>query len=119
MQINHLHLKVGSVDRARAFYGRFFGLTDFVWRGDMLFMRDAAGMDLALAPAAAVEPMPSWFHFGFRLGDAASVMALHDTMAAAGVRMSAPLTTDGDLTFFRCADPDDYAIEVYWEPDPV
>jgi catechol 2,3-dioxygenase-like lactoylglutathione lyase family enzyme len=119
MNINHLHLKVSSVEWARAFYARFFGLTDFVWHGDMLFMRDGAGMDLALAPAAAIEPMPSWFHFGFRLGDAEAVKAMHDAMAAADVSLSAPLTTDGDLTFFRCADPDGYAIEVYWEPDPA
>jgi len=119
MNINHLHLKVSSVERARAFYARFFGLTDFVWHGEMLFMRDGAGLDLALAPAASVEPMPSWFHFGFRLGDAGAVRSLHDAMAAAGVSFSAPLTTDGELTFFRCTDPDGYAIEVYWEPDPV
>ncbi len=121
MHINHLHLKVASVERARAFYARFFGLADFVWPGEMLFMRDDAGMDLALAPepAAAVEPMPPWFHFGFRLDDADAVKAMHDRMAAEGVPLSEPLTTAGDLTFFRCADPDGYSIEVYFEPDPA
>jgi catechol 2,3-dioxygenase-like lactoylglutathione lyase family enzyme len=119
MHINHLHLKVRSVERARAFYARYFGLADFVWHGEMLFMRDSAGMDLALAPAETVEPMPRWFHFGFRLADAAAVRAMHEAMAAAGVAMTEPLTNDGDLTFFRCSDPDGYAIEVYFEPDPA
>lgn len=119
MQINHLHLKVASVERARAFYARFFGLTDFVWHGEMLFMRDDAGMDLALAPAKEAEPMPPWFHFGFRLKDADAVRTLHDAMGAAGVPLSAPLTAEGEFTFFRCADPDGYSIEVYFEPDPT
>src|SRR5579864_9568787 len=117
MQINHLHLKVRSVAPARAFYARFFGLADHVWHGEMLFMRDEAGMDLALAPAEAPEPLPAWFHFGFRLRDAVAVKALHASMAGAGAPITEPLTTDDEgLTFFRCADPDGHAIEVYWEP---
>ena len=119
MNINHLHLKVASVARARAFYADFFGLTDFAWHGEMLFMRDGAGMDLALAPAADAERLPEWFHFGFRLSDAAAVRTLHDRMAAADAAITEPLTTEGDLTFFRCADPDGHPIEVYWEPGPA
>jgi catechol 2,3-dioxygenase-like lactoylglutathione lyase family enzyme len=119
MNINHLHLKVRSVERARAFYERFFGLRDLVWRGDMLFMSDVAGMDLALAPGETVEPMPSWFHFGFRLASAGEVRALHAVMADAAVAITEPLTTDGELTFFRCGDPDGYSIEVYLEPRPA
>ena len=120
MNINHLHLKVASVDKAQAFYARFFGLRPSVWHGDMLFMRDEAGMDLALAPAVDAEPLPSWFHFGFRLPDADAVKRLHGEMQAAGVPMKAPLMTDDeDLTFFRCLDPDGHDIEVYWEPEPA
>src|SRR5579864_4228880 len=119
MQINHLHLKVRSVAPARAFYARFFGLADHVWHGEMLFMRDEAGLDLALAPAEAPEPLPEWFHFGFRLGDAAAVKALHAQMTAAGVSITAPLTVEGDFSFFRCEDPDGHSIEVYFEPDPA
>jgi len=119
MNINHLHLKVGSVEKAQGFYARFFGLRPSVWHGDMLFMRDEAGMDLALAPAANAEPLPDWFHFGFRLESAAAVTRLHGEMAEAGVPMKTGLTTDGEeLTFFRCLDPDGHDIEVYWEPEP-
>ena len=119
MNINHLHLKVASVDRAQAFYALFFGLRPSVWHGDMLFMRDEAGMDLALAPAKDAEPLPPWFHFGFRLESADSVARLHGAMAAAGVPMREPLTTEDELTFFRCLDPDGHAIEIYWEPEPA
>jgi catechol 2,3-dioxygenase-like lactoylglutathione lyase family enzyme len=119
MRINHLHLKVASVERAQAFYARFFGLRPSVWHGDMLFMRDDGGMDLALAPAIDPEPLPSWFHFGFRLESADAVAELHGQMRAAGVPLKADLTTGEDLTFFRCLDPDGHDIEVYWEPEPA
>src|ERR1700722_5064800 len=119
MNINHLHLKVASVEGAQAFYARFFGLRPSVWHGDLLFMRDDAGMDLALAPAIDPEPLPSWFHFGFRLESADAVAKLHGELREAGVPLKADLTTDEDLTFFRCLDPDGHDIEVYWEPEPA
>lgn len=118
MNLNHLHLKVRSVDRARAFYARFFGLTDHVWHGEMLFMRDDAGMDLALAPAVDAAPLPEWFHFGFRLESAEAVERLHGALAEGGATITQPLTAEPDFVFFRCADPDGHPIEVYWEPEP-
>lgn len=119
MNLNHLHLHVRSVARASAFYERFFGLRRHaVHDGDVLFMRDDAGMDLALAPSAEVEAFPAWFHIGFRLRSADEVKALHDAMAAADVVLKAPFTVEGDFAFFRCADPDGYQIEIYYEPDP-
>jgi catechol 2,3-dioxygenase-like lactoylglutathione lyase family enzyme len=116
MNLNHLHLKVRSVERAKAFYERFFGLKQSVWHGDMVFMRDDAGMDLALAPAPSPEPMPAWFHFGFRQESADAVARLHAAMHEAGATITEPLVAEEDFVFFRCEDPDGYAIEVYWEP---
>jgi catechol 2,3-dioxygenase-like lactoylglutathione lyase family enzyme len=118
MDLNHLHLKVRSVERSKAFYARHFGLTEHVWHGDMVFMRDGSGMDLALAPAAEPAQMPGWFHFGFRLASKAAVQTLYDRLVAADVPIVEPLTRETDVTSFRCADPDGYAIEVYWEPQP-
>ena len=118
MQLNHLHLHVASVERARDFYAGFFGLTEHVWHEDVLFMRDGGGLDLALAPGPA-DDMPPWFHFGFRLDDAAAVRTLHERMSADGVDLRHPLTDDGDMVWFRCADPDGHAIEVYWEVQPA
>ncbi len=119
MNINHLHLKVRSVDRARTFYERFFGLREFVWHDDILFLRDAAGMDLALAPTTTEIHPPEWFHLGFRLSSAADVTNLHDTLTRAGVAMRQPLISDEAFVSFRCADPDGYGVEVYWEPQPA
>jgi catechol 2,3-dioxygenase-like lactoylglutathione lyase family enzyme len=117
MNINHLHLKVAAVERSQRFYERF-GLRASATHGDTLFMRDEAGMDLALAPAAAPEPLPAWFHFGFRLESGAAVTALHRDLAGAGVAMNQPLSEEPDFVVFRCSDPDGYSIEVYWEPQP-
>jgi catechol 2,3-dioxygenase-like lactoylglutathione lyase family enzyme len=119
MNLNHLHLKVASVERSRVFYQRFFGLRPLVTHGDILFLRDEAGMDLALAPAAAPEPLPDWFHFGFRLESGAAVTALHRELAEAGIAMRQPLNDDPDFVFFRCCNPDGYGVEVYWEPEPA
>jgi catechol 2,3-dioxygenase-like lactoylglutathione lyase family enzyme len=119
MNLNHLHLHVASVSRAAEFYERYFGMRQLVWHGDMVFMRDPAGMDLALAPADEPEPLPDWFHFGFRLDSLAAVEALHDRLGADGVALTAPYSVDGEFGFFRCRDPDGYQIEVYYEPDPV
>src|SRR5580658_1790459 len=94
-------------------------MRDLTWRGDILFLRDGAGMDVALAPADEPRAMPPWFHFGFRLADHAAVGRLHGEMAAAAVAVTAPLSREDDFSFFRCADPDGYCIEVYYEPDPA
>jgi catechol-2,3-dioxygenase len=118
MNINHLHLKVGSVEEAAAFYERFFGLTRHVTHGEILFLRDGAGMDLALAPAGDEPPMPAWFHFGFRLASAAEVEALHARLAQAGVPMGETLAREEDYISFRCRDPAGNAVEVYWESEP-
>ena len=116
--LNHLHLHVASVERARVFYERYFGMRESAWHGGVFFMRDDVGMDLALAQADKVEPFPEWFHFGFRLGSGAEVAALFQRAKDDGVAINAPLEVHGDFSFFRCSDPDGYLIEVYYEPDP-
>src|SRR5262245_19346360 len=120
MDLNHLHLHVASVPRAADFYARYFGMRELVWHGDMVFMRDQAGMDLALAPIAAGEAtaFPPWFHFGFRLESKDAVKSLYERAAADGVPIEEPFTAAGPLSYFRCLDPDGYQIEIYYEPDP-
>lgn len=119
MDLNHLHLHVRSLEASKAFYERFFGMREFVRHGEIVFMRDGAGMDLALAPADQVEPLPAWFHFGFRLDSPDAVQDLRRALQQAGVPMKGPLEVEPDLVSFRCADPDGYTIEVYWEPQPA
>ena len=118
MNLNHLHLHVRSTARSMTFYGRHFGLREHVRHGEVVFMRDESGMDLALAPAAEADVMPPWFHFGFRLETPAAVEALHAALAADGAAIAEPLTYEADMVSFRCRDPDGYLIEVYWEVQP-
>lgn len=80
-----------------------------------MFLRNAEGFDLALMPDPVQPRFPAWFHFGFRLDSASAVRELHDRMTAARVPVIRPLHEDGSLISFRCADPDGYAVEVYWE----
>lgn len=118
MNLNHLHLRVRSRERSQRFYETYFGLAEWVRHGDIVFLRDQAGMDLALAPAEQVEALPAWFHFGFRLPSPQAVEDLYGRLAGAGVLIREALTREEDLVYFRCADPDGYGIEVYWEPEP-
>jgi catechol 2,3-dioxygenase-like lactoylglutathione lyase family enzyme len=118
MNLNHVHLHFDSVKDGAAFYTRYFGMHEHVWHGDMVFLRDGAGMDLAIAPGGAAA-MPDWFHIGFRLSGHAAVKALHDRMQSDGVTIREPLQKDGDFSYFRCADPGGYMIEIYYEPDPA
>lgn len=118
MDLNHIHLHVASVERAAAFYARCFGLREHVWHGDILFMRDDAGMDLALAPGGAAA-MPDWFHVGFRLAARDEVTALFERFKSDGVDIRGALEELDDFAVFRCADPDGYLLEVYWEPQPA
>jgi catechol 2,3-dioxygenase-like lactoylglutathione lyase family enzyme len=119
MNLNHIHLHVANVARAKAFYERYFGMRELVWHGDMVFMRDPAGMDLALAPTDKMEPLPSWFHIGFRLDDHAAVKTLFDRLVHDGVPINERLKVEGDFSYFRCADPDGTQLEIYYEPDPA
>lgn len=113
MALNHLHLHVADIARSRAFYEAFFGFREDTWHGPILFLADETGFQLALAPGP-VEPMPSWWHFGFRLPSAADVQALGERLAAAGHEI-ADAGDDDDFVWRRVSDPDGYRIEVYWE----
>jgi catechol 2,3-dioxygenase-like lactoylglutathione lyase family enzyme len=119
MNLNHLHLQVRSTARATAFYARHFGLREFMRHGEVVFLRDTAGMDLALAPADGPAAMPPWFHFGFRQDSVAEVEALHAALVADGAPIVEPLEHDAESASFRCRDPDGYLIEVYWEVQPA
>ena len=115
MQLNHLHLHVRDLDVAKTFYERWFGFREHVRHGPILFLRDDADLDLALAPDENPPELPSWFHFGFRLESADAVKAMYDAMTAEGVTIKMPYQAWDDLAAFRCADADGNQIEIYWE----
>jgi catechol 2,3-dioxygenase-like lactoylglutathione lyase family enzyme len=115
MNLEHLHLHVRDRSLAEQFYCTWFGMR-IARRGQHLtFLTDDGGFDLAISQDPAPGAFPGWFHFGFRLESAQAVTDLHDRMASGGVRIPKPMYADDTMVSFRCADPDGYPIEIYWE----
>ncbi len=116
MDLNHLHLHVRDIPRARRFFERYFGFGKETIREEgFLIVRNPDGFDLALMEDAEPTPLPRWFHFGFRLPSREAVREMHDRMAAEGVSITRPVEDHGSWASFRCADPDGHAIEIYYE----
>ena len=114
IDLNHLHLHVRSLDRAKRFYESYFHFRERMRIGNILFLRNTSGFDLALVPDRTPGSFPEWFHFGFRLGSADAVRKLHRHMTSGGVEVEEIEEYDGYMTF-SCEDPEGYAIEVYCE----
>jgi hypothetical protein len=68
-------------------------------RESLTFLADADGFDLALMDDREPIPMPSWFHFGYRLNSAREVVDLHDRMGEVGIPIVKPLYRDESLIF--------------------
>jgi len=118
MRINHIHLRVRDPERSARFWTEAFELQRARRRRlqGVLFLRDDADLDLALAPG---EPFADpHFHLGFRLDAPERVRRVHDRLSRDGAEITQPLTDEPDMIWFRCRDPDGYGIEVYWEPSP-
>jgi len=115
MNLLHLHLHVRDRAAAEAFYARWFSMSIARRGASLSFMTDDAGFELALAEDREPAPMPRWFHFGYRLASGRAVSELYQRMSVAGVPLPRELHEDASLVSFRCADPDGYAIEIYWE----
>lgn len=113
MELNHLHLHVKDLDRARRFYESYFRFRRHMRYGDILFLRNSSGFDLALVPDRKASSFPEWFHFGFRLASPHAVRKVHSRMNSEGVRVKEIEDRDGYVTF-RCLDPDEYCIEIFW-----
>ena len=115
MDLNHLHLHVRDVERAKRFYETWLGFHERVRHGEILFLRSEDGFDLALGPAATLEAFPGWFHFGFRLESPEAVRALHSRMQRESGTQVEPLGEAQGRMWFQCLDPDEHQIEIYWE----
>ena len=117
MDLNHLNLRVRDAAACRDFYERHFGFRPAFEAEGGFFVRNDDGFLLALVPAEEHQPLPAGFHVGFGLGDADAVVSLRTMLVDAGVRCtdvhdSRPAE---DYVTFRCWDPDDTEIEVFWE----
>lgn len=115
MDLNHLHLHVKDVTISRKFYESYFEFKEHVRHGEILFLRNKDGFDLALMPDKTDWKFPRWFHFGFRLDSPDVVKALYGKIKAAKEIIDTELEEYDDFVFFRCLDKDGNKIEVYWE----
>jgi catechol 2,3-dioxygenase-like lactoylglutathione lyase family enzyme len=112
LDLNHLHLHVKNLDRAQRFYESYFQFREHMRYGDILFLRNTSGFDLAFVPDRKTWSFPEWFHFGFRLADPRAVQKLQSRMSSEGVLVDEVEDHNGYVTF-RCTDPDGYSIEIY------
>lgn len=115
MDLNHIHLRVKDLKISRLFYEKYFEFKEHVWHGEILFLRNECGFDLALAPSDKLDKFPEWFHIGFRLSNSREVKELYMKMKSEGVTIANEIEEFDDFIFFRCRDLDNNLIEVYWE----
>ena len=115
MDLNHLHLHTKNIDNARKFYEKHFNFKEHALHGNILFLRNENCFDLALMPDEKEWKFPDWFHFGFRLGSPEEVGELYLKLKISGENIDTELEKYDDFVFFRCLDPDNNRIEVYWE----
>jgi catechol 2,3-dioxygenase-like lactoylglutathione lyase family enzyme len=112
--LNHVALTVADRGRSAAFYEEHFGLTERIYDDEhLLILGSADGSELALSDAEPVPAdLPRTNHFGFRLADAAAVVAARERFGAAGL-IEVEWQDDGRFVRVQILDPDGYRVEVY------
>lgn len=113
MQLKHLALLVHDIRRARRFYETYFGFdAGSTWQGDVLFIQNDDGFDLALMRGEHPPNPGAFHHFGFQVASAQAVDELKTRLEQAGVSIL-EVVREPDLVSFKCLDPDGYTVEVY------
>jgi catechol 2,3-dioxygenase-like lactoylglutathione lyase family enzyme len=118
MRLSHLGLPIRDEQRSRAFYETYFGFdpaTAQRYDDGTVIIRNADGFDLALHPTDQAQPQPAFLHFGFGLPDAEAVRALLARLKSEGIVILEEYD-EPRYVAFKCADPDGFRVEVYWEP---
>src|SRR5258708_13928075 len=114
MHLKHLALLVRDIKTARRFYEKYLGFADCdaVWHGDVLFIRDGDGFDLALMKGEHPPNPGAFHHFGFLMSDPAEVRELQRRLEADGVPIL-EIVEEADQVSFKGADPDGYTYAGY------
>lgn len=118
MHLKHLGLPVADVARSRGFYEKYFGFDPATARrydDGTVILRGAGSFDLALHTGGVVGRLPSFLHFGFRVGDPEEVRTLRARMRADGVDIVEEFEEQAYVGV-KCLDPDGFTVETYWEP---
>jgi catechol 2,3-dioxygenase-like lactoylglutathione lyase family enzyme len=119
VRLNHLNLRVADPTACRDFYLAHFGFRPAFEAEGGHFLRNDDGFLLALLPADPHTPLPDGFHIGFGLDAPDEVTRAHAALGAAGVTVSdiEDSRPAEHYVSFRCRDPDDTEIEIFWEAD--
>jgi catechol 2,3-dioxygenase-like lactoylglutathione lyase family enzyme len=111
--LNHAQLVVADVAASRAFYARWFGLTEAAHEEEgFVILRDAAGGLLALHEGAPEPRCDDNVHLGFLVAGARDVLAFRARARAEGLQEAA-FDQAGSFAYARVRDPDGHAVEVY------
>lgn len=120
MKLNHLHIAVPDVKKAKQYYEDFFGMSLAFDHGDGIFLKDENGFLMAIdpLPAGTNANLPSWYHHGFCVESADVVKSIYLKMKAAGVEMVRDYKEFGDSAAnFYCWSPGPIQLEVSWNRD--
>lgn len=117
MNLLHLGLPVIDVRRSRQFYESYFGFdpaTAEQYDDGTVIIRNSDGFDLALHAVGDAGPLPEFLHFGFKVRDTDAVRMLLARLKADGIEIIEELDTPAYVGF-KCLDPDNFPVEIYWE----
>ena len=113
MRFRHLALLVRDIRAARRFYEAYFGFdAGSEWSGNVLFVRNDEGFDLAFMKGDHPPNPGAFHHFGFHLADRDAVHGLKRQLEASNVPIIEEVDEPGQFSF-KCVDPDGYTVEVY------
>lgn len=119
-KIGHAHLKVRNLERAVAFYTRFFNLKVVEQVGDHYVFLSGGDFhhEVALQNVGEFAPQPpapgvGLYHIAFEVPDRRSFALAYQTLTAAGVTVAAVDHLISWAMYFD--DPDGNGLEIYWD----
>lgn len=112
LRLAHLTLGISDLDISEPFYRDVLGLPT-VRRGDEIEVR---WPDFVLILTPRPPAGRGKFHFGFRVGAAEDVDRWAERVRANSVDIVSGPLTDGETRQLYFVDPDNYEIEIYYEP---
>ena len=114
MNLDHMHLGAGDVQRTRKFYETYLGFRfEKAIADDFIFLTNDARFLLAITKEKPA-PYPEWFHVGFKQSGPEAVRKLRARMLDDGLKVDELLELPKRVAY-GVSDPDGFGVEVFWE----